>query len=342
VSELVFPLLGVAFVFLVLLPMCAAGVKLLLVLLERNGMAGPLRGLGLRFVLLSASSILPLVWLFSAGMHQAESGRSVLACLFTHDARTLCLESALFALALGAIAVARCHALAGRLFRGSTGDGAPGALEARLDRVLALYPALAPLRRRVVAIDDPTFCIGTRGWLRPHVVVGSDFGSKLTDDMLASALGHEAAHVRALDPLCYFAVELALALNPFGRVLLDGHARRWYAAREMQCDREAVDGGCPPVALADAILRAARPQERGAAALGAPDLAVLRLRIQLLLALAEQRPERRGHPRGSSLPVAAALLLLAVLSPHQLGTGALDALHRGAEHAAAYLIRLQA
>lgn len=336
-SELVFPLLGVAFVFLVILPACAAAVKLLLVLLERSELAGPLQGLGLRFVLLSASSILPLVWLFSAGMHQAESGRSVLACLFSHEARTLCIESALFALALGAIAVARSIALSRRL-RGGQPGSAPSSLGARLDRVFAAYPALSPLRHRVVSVDDGDFCIGVRGWLRPHVVIGSRFSGGLTDDMLAGALGHEAAHLRALDPLCYFAVELALALNPFGRVLLEKHARRWYAAREMQCDREAVDIGCPPVPLADAILRAARPESRGAAALGASELAVLRLRIQMLLALAEQKPLRRERHRVSSLPVAALLLLAAVLSPHQLGTGALDALHRGAEHAAAYLL----
>src|SRR5690349_8042253 len=162
--------------------------------------------------------------------------------------------------------------------------------------------------------------------------------------MLAGALGHEAAHVRSLDPLCYFAVELALALNPLGRVLLDAHARRWFAAREMHCDREAVAFGCPAVPLADAILRAARPSSPSAAALGSSELGVLRLRIQMLLALAEQdsaQPLRHGAP---SVPAwaAAALLLATLLSPHQLGTGALDALHRGAESAATYLIRASA
>lgn len=33
--------------------------------------------------------------------------------------------------------------------------------------------------------------------------------------MLASALGHETEHVRALDPLRYLILQLALAVNPF-------------------------------------------------------------------------------------------------------------------------------
>ena len=157
-SELVFPLLGVALVFLVILPACAAGVKLLLVLLEQSALAGPLRGLGLRFVLLSASSILPIVWLFSAGLHQAESGRSVLACLFAHDTRTLCVESALFALTLGGIAVARSLAVSRRLAVGAT-VGAASSLAPQLERVFAAYPALSPLRRLLVSRSTAACCV---------------------------------------------------------------------------------------------------------------------------------------------------------------------------------------
>lgn len=43
-------------------------------------------------------------------------------------------------------------------------------------------------------------------------------------------------------------------------------------------------------------------------------------------------------PRMSALPAAVALLLLALLLPHQTGTGALDALHRGAERALTYIL----
>ena len=58
-------------------------------------------------------------------------------------------------------------------------------------------------------------------------------------------------------------LEVALAINPFGRRLLETQARRWYAARELHCDRDAVLLGCPPMPLAQAILQAARPPSQG-------------------------------------------------------------------------------
>jgi hypothetical protein len=141
-----------------------------------------------------------------------------------------------------------------------------------------------------------------------------------------------------LDPLRYLVLKLALAVNPVGRFLLEPHARRWYAAREAHCDREAVIQGFPPLSLADAIVRAARPGTFEVVPLGAPDMSVLRLRVGMLLAFAEERPVRCCHPGMSALPAALALLLLALLLPHQTGTGALDALHRGAERALTYIL----
>jgi hypothetical protein len=206
-------------------------------------------------------------------------------------------------------------------------------------RIATSDPVLAGLRDRVVVTDDEGFALGTHGLLKPRVFIGTAFAARLSDEMLASALGHEAEHVRALDPLRYLILQLALAVNPFGRFLLQPHAARWQAAREAHCDREAVIQGAAPLPLADAIVRAARPGAREAVALGARDTAVLKFRIGMLLAFAERTPARCCHHGPSAFPVAFVLLLIALLLPHQTGTAALDALHTGAEHALTYFWR---
>jgi Zn-dependent protease with chaperone function len=336
-SELVFPLVGTAIVILIVLPACALLAKLALVLLDRHEAVGPLHGLSLRFLLLTASSALPLAWFFSAGLHQAESGESMLACLFSHDTTTLCLESGFFALALGVVVVARSMKVV-RCAWTHTARHETQIQRARLQRIFSLHPMLQPLHDRVVLSDVEGFSLATQGWLRPRIIIGIGFASRLSDDMLASALGHEMAHVRSLDPLRYTVLELALAVNPLGRFLLEPHVWRWYAAREVHCDREAVMQGCRPLPLADAIVRAARPGPLEAVPLGASDLGMLELRIGLLLAMAEHRPIHSWQPGMSALPTAITLWVMALLLPHQMGTGALDALHQGAERVLTYFL----
>jgi beta-lactamase regulating signal transducer with metallopeptidase domain len=153
------------------------------------------------------------------------------------------------------------------------------------------------------------------------------FAATLTDAMLAAALSHEREHVRALDPLRYLLLELALHVNPVGRWLLTTHAARWTDAREAHCDREAVLGGAEPLPLAQALLKAARPGPVLVPALAPNSLAVLKLRVSLLLAFAERHPRRHCRDGQATIPIAFALLLIAMLLPHQTGTQALDALH---------------
>jgi Zn-dependent protease with chaperone function len=338
--EATFPLLGTAFVVLVVLPAFALLAKAGLVMLERDEAGGPLHGLNLRYVLLTGSSALPIAWLLSAGLHQAETGKSALACLLDHDTAELCFEPGFFALVLAAaifassIGVVRKH----RGARASSTDAARTLLR-RVARIIASDPVLAGLHDRVVVTDDDGFALGTHGLLKPRVFIGTAFASRLSDEMLASALGHEAEHVRSLDPLRYLILQLALAVNPFGRFLLEPHAARWHAAREAHCDREAVILGAAPLPLADAIVRAARPGAREAVALGARDTAVLKFRIGMLLAFSERAPARCCHQGPSAFPVAFVLLLIALLLPHQTGTAALDVLHTGAEHALTYFWR---
>lgn len=337
-SEVVFPLLGTAIVLLVVLPAFSLLAKLALVLVERDGVGGPLHGLTTRYLLLAGSSGLPLAWFFSAGLHQAESGKSALACLFDHGAAAPCFESGFFALVLGAVVLTRSLGVVRRLDVASVSlDPEAQPLVERLKQIVDDHPMLHSLRSRVVVTAAPDFALGTYGWLKPRVFVGVEFAAEASDDMLASALGHENAHVRALDPLRYLVLQVALGVNPIGRLLLGSHLKRWYAAHEAHCDRDAVLQGARPLPLADAIVRAARPRI-GAVALGARDTSVLEFRVSMLLAFAERQPSSHGGRAGlPAFPTSVALLVIALLLPHQTGTGALDALHTGAEHALTYL-----
>lgn len=342
-KEIVFPLFGTAFVVLVVLPAFALLTKGILILLERDNAGGPLHGLTIRYVLIVGATALPLAWFLSAGLHQAETGQAAAAavtCLFDHDTAALCFEPGLFALALLAVSAVGAAAVARRLGAprdsGSSAEGS--ATAARLERVLGERSTLASLRGRMSVTDEVGFAIGTHGFVRPRVVVGSSFAAGLSDDMLASALGHESEHVLAYDPLRYFVLEWALALNPFGRPLLEPHAVGWRAAREAHCDREAVILGAAPLALADAIVRAARPGPRPAVALGTRDASILKFRVEMLFAFAERAPVRCCHRGPSAFPVALVLLIVTLLLPHGTSTAALDALHSGAESALANLV----
>ena len=338
--EAAFPLLGAAFVVLIVLPLCASFAKALLLLLERNELGGPLSGLTLRYVVLTASSAMPLAWFFSAGLHQAESGKSALACLLDHEKAARCFEPGFFALMLAAgVGVAWLRAVRGSAPLEASSSPAAQRLSVRLHDLIDERPVLRALARRVVVTEDERFTIGTYGTARPRVFVSVDFASSLTDAMLSSALAHEREHVRAFDTLRYLLLELSLAVNPFGRFLLDRHAGSWRAAREAHCDREAVLRGAAPLPLAEAILRAARPLARCCAALGSGDAAILKLRVRLLLAFAERAPHRRGSDGRSAVPLALTLLVLSLLMPHRTGTEALDVLHTGAEHAFTYFWR---
>ncbi|HKP61139.1 MAG TPA: hypothetical protein VJV78_30620 [Polyangiales bacterium] len=332
-SEMIFPLVGPAFVIGIVLPSCALFAKCLLLWLEQE----PLRRLHVRHLALVASSILPLAWLMSAALHQAESSQIAIDCLFDHQARELCFEPGLFALALLLfIAQRTLSMLRGRAERVATTAVSHSALGARIERVIAGTAELAALRSRVRVTAQRDFAVGTQGIVWPKVVVGESFAAELADDELASALGHEAEHVRVRDPLRYLLVELALALNPLGRRLLEPHAARWYAAREAQCDREAVSRGCAPLPLAQAILRAARPAP-AVVPLGARDPKLLRFRIDMLLAFAERKPSMTRATQAPALSLGVALLALAVLLPHKTSTAALDVLHVSAERALTFV-----
>lgn len=338
-TEAAFPLLGTAFVMLIVLPACALLAKGVLWMLERRESGGALRRLNTRYLVLIGSSALPLVWFLSAGLHQAEAG-SVVACLFDHKAAALCFEPGFFAailsLLLIGLSLKSVRATKGPQLARST---RARSLARRAERIIAAHESLRDLAGRIAVTDDPGFALGTFGTFRPKVILGLSYAEALHDEALAGALGHEAEHVRALDPLRYLLLSIALAVNPFGRWLLQPHARRWLAAREAHCDREAVIRGAAPLSLAEALVQAARPTRPEAVALGARDTTILKLRIGLLFAFAEKRPVPCCGRGLSAVSTAFLLLVIVSFLPHHTGTEALDAVHAGAEHAFTYFWR---
>lgn len=338
-TEAGFPLIGALFVFVVVLPLSALAAKGMLLLLERRS-SGALHDLRSRYVVITASSILPLTWFLSAGLHQAEEWRSPLACLLDHETEARCFEPVLFSVLLAGIAalhVARSLRNLPR-FRPSTSSVARDCTM-RIDALVAEHSALHILERRVLVVDGLELALGTHGLVFTKVAVSTAFVAASSDDELVAALAHEAEHVRSKDSLRYAAMHLALALNPFGRAFLAPHAARWHVARELHCDREAVVRGADPLALADAIVRAARPAHVAIAGLGATDASVLSLRVHMLLAFADRQPAHCCKRDTSKFPVLIALIAFFLLLPHNTGTAALDAVHVGAEHLLSSLVR---
>jgi Zn-dependent protease with chaperone function len=336
VNEVAFPLLGMVLMFSIVLPASAALAKLLLLSAERLTRSRGVHALdGLRYLVLLASSGVPLAWFISASLHQAESGRSSSVCLAGHAAGAFCPEAAFFAGAL--VSCTALFALARRLgspfARRQLLSARGEACAIRVAELLRMRPALAELRGRMQVHDELPIAIATLGGLRPRVLIASELVAALDDDALAAALHHELEHVRDRDPLRYFALWWALAVNPFGRWLLQDELARWLLCRELHCDRDAVLAGANAAALADAIVQAARSGERPAlAALGNADVGAIALRVRVLLAYSEAPPERRtAQP---VLRIALCALSLVALLPHGSSTRPLDVVHVAAESAA--------
>ncbi len=329
---LLFPVLSVSLLWLVLLPAAALGAAAALAGLTRLGGARFGRWLTLRYLLLVLPTLLPLAWAFSAALHLAEPGRSVLACLLAHDLAELCLEPLLLLLLLSAAVGTRALPLL-RALRRQHGAAARPALE-RVEALVRHEPSLKELVGRVRVARAPLGGVVALGLVRPRVVLGADFVERCDDEALVGALAHELEHVRGLDPLRYLLLALCLRVNPAGEWLLGRHAAAWIFAREVQCDRAAVLGGAPAFGVARALLQASRPASPALAHIqGAPTK--LRLRVELLLSYAERRPVDDVTRGPAALLAGALLLALALALPHRAGSSALDGFHTRVETLAA-------
>ncbi len=340
-NELYFPLLGPLLVLLVVVPLAALAGKAALLLLDRASARSVSRFGALRYLLLVAPPFIPVAWAISAGVHQAETGRSVLACLVTHDFEQLCVEPLLFAGFLSLLVGVRLLPELARTLRAS--KLRPARQSPEVDRVRRLLAEHVELRdlvlgRSILVTDESIGGSAALGWWRPIVVVDSKFVRECDDESLVAAIGHELEHVRRRDPLRYQVLSLAVRLNPFGTLLARRDAARWIFEREVQCDRAAVLSGAVPFGLARALVQASRPDQTAIAHLGAGSLGKLRFRIELLLSYAEKRPIDDVTRGASALLLACLVAALAVTLPHVASTGPLDALHLGVERAASALL----
>lgn len=333
-SELFFPVFGSLLILCVVVPLCALLGRAALCLLDRDLPGSAARSGTLRYLLLVGPPMLPVVWCVSAGLHQAESGRSVLACLVSHEFEQVCLEPLTFAIVLLALASLRAVPELMRTWRASR--FCPVAQSKEVDRVkqlLAATPGLARVKlgRDLFVTEAAIGGSAALGWWRPVVVVESSFVRRCDDESLAAAIAHELEHVRRRDPLRYLLLTLAVRLNPLSALIARREAVRWIFEREVQCDRAAVLSGAAPLGLARALVQASRPLPQAVAGLGEASLGKLRLRVELLLSYAERRPLDDAAQGAFALLFACLIGALAVTLPHIASTGPLDALHFGIE-----------
>jgi len=337
-TELVFPVVGAMIVFFVAVPLLTVMARAILVALpaKKDGVAEHVSPL--RFALLVAPSLGPVIWLVSAAAHQSEDGEPLAACIVDHLSSELCRDVVLFGLVL--FSVLSLGVL--RRIRGE-GRSRPVSLPAdhvACERVRSICEGHLTLSRassRIRVVEHGVAPACTRGLFRPRVEIQATLVSRLLDDdELEGVLLHEIEHAQAKDPLRFFVVQVALSINPIGRVLASELAR-YHFAREALCDRRAVQRGANPLALARSIVATAAPKAIPAhvAALGGHGIGGVRVRVQLLLgyATAWPGPARQHSPVG----VVTSFVTFLAAMPHIFGTEPLDVLHHGIERAAVLL-----
>ena len=335
-SEAAFPIVGPVLVLLLGLPLSALVAKVLLWALARVS-AAPEAFLGLRYSIIAGSSVAPLAWFLSASLHQAETGNTEVVCATAHEPGASCIDGLAFCLTLAVSALVLAY-VRGQSWRRRDHDSysAESAVVGRLAALCHADPHLRPLGGRIWLSKRDVPPIATFGFLRPRIVLRSEFVDALDDDAITAALHHELAHLKAWDPLRYLVLAWSLAMNPLGAWLLRAELRFWKLGREIHCDREAVCAGASAAALAQALVTAARPVAAPVPALGPNEVQTLKLRVSLLLAYDEHCPIPRAGDSGLGLAIAALAIFLAL--PHGTGTELLNVVHSVSESSVALLV----
>ncbi|MBK8015210.1 MAG: M56 family metallopeptidase [Deltaproteobacteria bacterium] len=336
-NELIFPVVGAMIVFFVAVPLLTVMARAILVVLpaKKDGVAEHVSPL--RFALLVAPTLGPVIWLVSAAAHQSEDGEPLAACIVDHLGSELCRDVVLFGLVLFSV-------LSLGVLRRVRGEGrsrpvslpAGHAASERVRSICEGHLTLARASSRIRVVEHGVAPACTRGLFRPRVEIEAALVSRLDDDELEAVLLHEVEHAQANDPLRFLVAQVALSINPAGR-LLASELARYHFAREALCDRRAVQRGADPLALARSIVTAAGPKPAPAhvAAIGGHGIGGIRVRVQLLFGYASTwpGPARQHAPVG----VVTSLVTLLAALPHVLGTGPLDMLHHSIERAAVLL-----
>ena len=147
----------------------------------------------------------------------------------------------------------------------------------------------------------------TVGAWRPVILLPARFFATASPEEVASALGHELAHIRRRDyaaSLLCEALLLPIAFHPAARLL----RRRLTETREMACDEAVVSSLVRPRAYARSLLALAAAGAglpRPSTTLGVLDAHTLEVRMKRIL---DSQP--RTGPRPARAALGAALLLL--------------------------------
>jgi HEAT repeat protein/beta-lactamase regulating signal transducer with metallopeptidase domain len=165
------------------------------------------------------------------------------------------------------------------------------------------------LKRISLAFSAQTTTPVTIGALQPVIILPESFYEETSEEMLATVLGHEMAHVARRDfalNLVYEFLRLPVSFHPIANLMKRQIAR----TRELACDDMVTERLLAPEAYARSLLRAAgalivTPGQ--ALTLGVFDADILEERIMKLT-----RNTRRPGKRATRLLTICALLLLCV------------------------------
>ena len=324
-------MVGAAWIYLAFAGLCTLGVKV--------GLRRRLRQIETPqafdtpgvFAALVLATAFPLLWLMSAAFHIGNSGLTRACCQWLFESNGD-WRQIFFLTGAGLVVGYQIYALAKRwrARHGPHGSGRSAQVRDRVARVAEGDPGLEAFAERITVVDCADQICAVRGAFRPRIEIAADLVTRLDDEALRAALLHEAAHLRHRDPVRNFAAEFARVFNPFSPLLAD-EFRAWRFAREIGCDRAAVDAGARPVHLAEAIVTSARAATGHQAAdcqLCGGEASALESRVQLLLATGDT-PDHRCPDQGlQSFGWAA---MVALLVPHLLGAQ-LWQLHCWIEH----------
>jgi beta-lactamase regulating signal transducer with metallopeptidase domain len=180
----------------------------------------------------------------------------------------------------------------------------PAALAAQVERCRAAFGVQSAEILGSPEVASPV----TLGALRPVILLPTGFFATASPEDVASALGHEMAHIRRRDYATHLLCEillLPLAYNPGAPRLL---RHQLAETREMACDEAVVERLVRPQAYARSLLSLAASAAglpRPSATLGVHNAQTLEVRMKKIL---DHRPPLR--PRAARALLGAALLLL--------------------------------
>jgi Zn-dependent protease with chaperone function len=276
------------------------------------------------FLALVSTSLVPFVWLASSAIHSIEYGGFAGECCRWLTLQGPAWQQSLFA--TGALLLAGTQLVSTyrrwRRRHGSHDDSDEPLHRARrsVREVAADTPVIETHLEAIRVVRCPERICAVRGFLDPRIEISAGLVDELNTPALRAALLHEIAHLTHADPLRTSVALFAEVLNPFSHWL--GRERRaWQFARELHCDRRALDYGVEPTHLADALVTVARARpERDSehlCQLCGEGSRALETRVELLLFDAIEETAENASPERDLLYLAGTIVS-AMLLPHLL------------------------